>query len=167
VRALRPAVLEGTTVDRREDLALASLFGGVCLANAGLGAVHGFAGPAGGMFEAPHGAVCAALLAPVVAVNARALRERAPDHPSLQRLEELGALLTGNPHAGTNDAIAWLETLRRDLAVPGLGQHGMTAADVPALVEKAKVASSMKGNPIVLTDAELTEIATRALTSPA
>jgi alcohol dehydrogenase class IV len=166
VRALRPAVLEGGTGDRREDLAVASLFGGLCLANAGLGAVHGFAAPAGGMFEAPHGAVCAALLAPVVAVNARALRERAPSHPSRARFEELGVLLTGNGHAGADDAIAWIETLRRDLAVPGLNRHGMTAADIPALVEKAKVASSMKGNPLVLTDAELTEIAAQALADP-
>ncbi|HEY0715734.1 MAG TPA: iron-containing alcohol dehydrogenase, partial [Polyangia bacterium] len=108
VRALRPAVLEGSTTERREDLAVASLFGGVCLANAGLGAVHGFAAPAGGMFEAPHGAVCAALLAPVVAVNARALRERAMGHPSLDRLEELGALVTSRPHATAEDAITWL-----------------------------------------------------------
>ncbi|HEY0708984.1 MAG TPA: iron-containing alcohol dehydrogenase [Polyangia bacterium] len=163
VRALRPAVLDGATNDRREDLAVASLFGGLCLANAGLGAVHGFAAPAGGMFEAPHGAVCAALLAPVVAVNARALRERAPSHPSLARLEELGVLVTGNGHAGADDAITWLEHLRRDLAVPGLHRYGMNARDIPALVEKAKVASSMKGNPLVLTDQELTDIATQAL----
>src|SRR2546430_5252241 len=81
---------------RREDLALASLFGGLCLSNAGLGAVHGFAAPAGGMFDAPHGAVCAALLAPALAVNLRALESRAPSHPSLGRLRELAVLVTGD-----------------------------------------------------------------------
>lgn len=115
------------------------------------------------MFEAPHGAVCAALLAPVMAVNARALATRAPNHPSCARFDELGVLFTGQGHAAGPDAISWLQQLRRDLAVPGLGRYGMTAADVPALVEKAKQASSMKGNPLVLTDDELAEIALQAL----
>jgi alcohol dehydrogenase class IV len=163
VRSLRRAVLDGPDAGGREDLALASLCGGLCLANAGLGAVHGFAAPAGGMFAAPHGAVCAALLAPVMAVNLRVLRARAPGHPSGPRFEELGGLLTGRPTAGADDGVAWLEELRRELAVPGLARYGMSAADVPALVEKAKVASSMKGNPLVLDDGELGEIATRAL----
>ena len=70
----------------REALALASLFGGLCLANAGLGAVHGFAAPLGGMFAAPHGAVCAALLPAVLRVNLRALAARAPDSPALRAL---------------------------------------------------------------------------------
>jgi alcohol dehydrogenase class IV len=168
VRALRRAVHDSRTgletdATVREDLALASLMGGLCLANAGLGAVHGFAAPAGGMFEAPHGAVCAALLEPVMAVNARALGVRAPGHPAVARLDELGVLLTGSGHAGCAEGLVWLAELQRELAVPGLGRYGMTAADVPALVEKAKVASSMKGNPIVLTDGELAEIAVRAL----
>jgi alcohol dehydrogenase class IV len=163
VRSLRRAVLEGVDAPAREDLAFASLCGGLCLANAGLGAVHGFAAPAGGMFAAPHGAVCAALLAPAMEVNLRALEARAPGHPSLPRFEEIAALVTGRGGARAADGIAWLASLRRELAVPGLARYGMTAADVPALVEKAKVASSMKGNPIVLSDDELTEIALGAL----
>ena len=149
----------------REDLALASLTGGLCLANAGLGAVHGFAAPAGGMFGAPHGAVCAALLPHVLEVNLRALRARAPEHPALPRFRELAALLTGAPAAdvAAEDGVAFVAALAHDLAVPGLGSHGMRAADVPALVDKAKQATSMKGNPLPLTDAELTEIAHRAL----
>jgi alcohol dehydrogenase class IV len=145
----------------REDLALASLSGGLCLANAGLGAVHGFAAPAGGMFAAPHGAVCAALLAPVMEVNVRALDQRAPGHPSRARYDELGALLGASPEAGP--AIGWVRALIADLAVPGLGSWGMAAADVPDLVDRAKRASSMRGNPIALTDPELTEIAARAM----
>lgn len=162
-RSLRRAVLEGPDAAAWEDLALASLFGGLCLANSGLGAVHGFAAPVGGMFEAPHGAVCAALLPATLDVNLRALRTRAPAHPSLPRFLEVAELLTGRPGARAEDAVAWVKELCGALAVPGLGRYGMTEADVPALVTKAKAASSMKANPLPLTDAELTEIATRSL----
>jgi alcohol dehydrogenase class IV len=147
----------------RDDLALASLLGGLCLANAGLGAVHGFAAPAGGMFDAPHGAICAALLAPVMEANVRALASRAPAHPARARYEELGALLTGNPEAGAGEAIAWVRALVTRLAIPGLGSWGMATTDLPALVERAKAASSMRGNPLALTDRELMEIAARAM----
>jgi alcohol dehydrogenase class IV len=147
----------------REDLALASLLGGLCLANAGLGAVHGFAAPLGGMFDAPHGAICAALLAPVMETNVRALASRAPAHPARARYEELGALLTGNAEAGAGEAIAWVRALVARLAIPGLGSWGMAITDLPALVERAKAASSMRGNPLALTDRELMEIAARAM----
>jgi alcohol dehydrogenase class IV len=148
----------------REALALASLFGGLCLANAGLGAVHGFAAPVGGMFAAaPHGAVCAALLAPALRVNARALAARAPASPALARCREIAALLTGDAAATVDDGVAWVAALGRDLEIPGLARYGMTAADVPALVAKARVASSMKANPLPLTDDELAEIAVTAL----
>jgi alcohol dehydrogenase class IV len=162
-RSLRHAVLEGPGPEAREDLALASLFGGLCLANAGLGAVHGFAAPVGGMFEAPHGAVCAALLPATLDVNLRALRTRAPEHPALPRFQEVAALLTGRADARAEDGITWVKELCAALAVPGLGRYGLTEAEVPQLVTKARAASSMKANPLPLTDAELTEIATRSL----
>jgi alcohol dehydrogenase class IV len=154
-RALAPA--------DREALALASLFGGLCLANAGLGAVHGFAAPLGGMFEAPHGAVCAALLPAVLRVNARALAARAPDAPALTRLRELAGLVTTRDGATIEDGIAWIADLVRALEIPGLARHGLTTARVPELVAKARVASSMKANPLALTDDELTEIAVASL----
>jgi alcohol dehydrogenase class IV len=160
-RALERAVLESAGEQEREDLALASLFGGLCLANAGLGAVHGFAAPAGGMYHAPHGAVCAALLPHVMAVNVQALGQRAPQ--LLDRYRELARLLTGHPHAEPLDGVSWVAELCRVLEVPGLAAYGMTAADIPTLVEKAARASSMKGNSIELTDAELREIGLRAL----
>jgi alcohol dehydrogenase class IV len=147
----------------REDLALASLQGGLCLANAGLGAVHGFAAPAGGMFAAPHGAICAALLAPVMEVNVRALDARAPTHPSRGRFDELGPLLTGDPAARAAEAVAWVRALVATLAIPGLAAWGMAASDAPDLIERAKGASSMRGNPLPLTDPELMEIATQAM----
>jgi alcohol dehydrogenase class IV len=147
----------------REDLALASLLGGICLANAGLGAVHGFAAPIGGTWPAPHGAACAALLPHAMRVNLRALETRAPQHPARARFRELAALFTGRADATADDGIAWLDALAAALAIPGLARYGVTAADIPDLVQKAKVASSMKANPLPLTDGELTEIATRAL----
>jgi len=161
-RSLRRAVLEGPDAAAREDLALASLFGGLCLANAGLGAVHGFAAPVGGMFEAPHGAVCAALLPATLEVNLRALRARAPHHPALPRFQEVAVLLTGRADARAEDGITWVRELCQALEVPGLGRYGLTEADVPGLVSRARAASSMKANPLVLTDEELTEIALRS-----
>jgi alcohol dehydrogenase class IV len=163
VRSLRRACLEGADAEAREDLALASLFGGLCLANAGLGAVHGFAAPAGGMFAAPHGAVCAALLVATLEVNLRALRARAADHPSLPRFRDLARLFTSDAHATEEQGIEWVRHLCRDLRVPGLSHYGMTASSVGRLVESAKVASSMKGNPLALTDDELHQIAERSL----
>jgi alcohol dehydrogenase class IV len=147
----------------REALALASLCGGLCLANAGLGAVHGFAAPLGGMFTAPHGAVCAALLPAVLRVNARALAARAPDAPALARLREVATLVTGRADATIDDGVAWIADLCAALEIPGLARHGLTVARVPELVAKARAASSMKGNPITLTDDELAEIATASL----
>jgi alcohol dehydrogenase class IV len=161
-RSLRRAVLESPDAAAREDLALASLLGGLCLANAGLGAVHGFAAPVGGMFDAPHGAVCAALLPAVLEVNLRALRARAPAHPALPRLQEVAVLLTGRAEARAEDGIAWVRELCLALRVPGLGHYGLTEEDVPRLVARAKAASSMKANPLPLSDEELTEIATRS-----
>ena len=147
----------------REDLALASLLGGLALANAGLGVVHGIAGVVGGRFDAAHGAVCAALLAPAEEVNLRALAERAPEHPSLARMDELGPLLTGEPGATAADALAWLAGLRAALGIPGLGSYGVTDSDLPALTAAARRASSTRANPVELTDRELAEILDRAL----
>jgi alcohol dehydrogenase class IV len=149
--------------EARADLAFASVAGGLCLAHAGLGAVHGFAAPVGGMWDAPHGAVCAALLAPVMDVNLRALRARHAGAPVIERFTEVAVLLTGRADARAEDGLAWIERLRRELRVPGLAAYGMSVADVPALVGKARLASSMRANPLTLSDDELGEIATRAL----
>jgi alcohol dehydrogenase class IV len=157
-RALRRAVENGDDLAAREDMAMAALFSGMALANAGLGAVHGFAAPIGGMFPAPHGAVCAALLPHVMAANVRALRERAPTHPSLARYNEVARLLTGSPTAGVDDGLHWVSCLVRDLAIPPLRAHGVTRADVSAIIEKAAQANSMKANPITLTPSELSVI---------
>jgi alcohol dehydrogenase class IV len=162
-RSLRHAYENGHNAAAREDMSIASLFGGLALANAKLGAVHGFAGPFGGMFPAPHGATCAALLPHVMAVNVEVITARQPDHPARQRYNEVAQIITGSRNAVAADGVAWIQQLCRDLQVPGLAVYGLTQADFPTLIEKAAVASSMKGNPIQLTSAELTEILNRAL----
>jgi alcohol dehydrogenase class IV len=142
-------------------MAWASLLGGMALANAGLGAVHGFAAPIGGMFPAPHGAVCAALLPHVMEVNVRALRARAPE--KLARYDEVARLLTGRPHATAPDGVAWISELCQKLEIPSLRTYGVAESDLAVLVEKAGQASSMKGNPIGLTGEELREMVSSAL----
>ena len=165
-RSLRRAYEEGMgDPEVREDLALASLFSGMCLANSGLGAVHGLAAAAGARLSAPHGAVCAAVLAAAVEVNLRALRERAPEHPALPRVTEIATLLTGRPDATPEDAIAWLDQLTAALSIPGLASYGLDQAqteEIDAVVAAAQRASSMKGNPIELSDEEVREIVTRS-----
>jgi alcohol dehydrogenase class IV len=157
-RSLRLAFEHGLTPECREDLAVASMFGGLCLANSGLGAVHGFAAPLGGMWKAPHGAVCAALLPAVMRANIAALARRDPQSPALGRYRELNGLL-----AAGGDAVDWTADLAATLGIPKLSALGVQPSDVPLLVEKAKVASSMRGNPIVLTDEELTTIVHESL----
>ncbi|HUC83636.1 MAG TPA: iron-containing alcohol dehydrogenase, partial [Candidatus Acidoferrales bacterium] len=154
-RSLREAVFSGRNKSAREDMALASLFGGLALANAGLGAVHGFAGPLGGTFSAPHGAVCAALLPHVMAANLRALRERELQSHALGRYHRLASLLTGNPHATADAGVEWVQQLVADLPIPKLGAYGIREQHIPDLVAKAANASSMKANPIALTPDEL------------
>lgn len=162
-RSLREAVFNGQNKSAREDMAVAGLFGGLALANAGLGAVHGFAGPVGGSFPAPHGAVCATLLPHVMAANLRALREREPDSFALRRYYWIARWLTGNPHATADAGVEWVQKLVADLPVPKLGAYGIREEHVADLVAKAANASSMKANPIVLTADELAQTLRRAI----
>ena len=162
-RSLQRAFENGGDKTAREDMCVASLFGGLAVANAKLGAVHGFAGPAGGMFPAPHGVICARLLPFVMESNVRALQKREPDSPVLRRYDEVAQILTGNASATSADGVKWVQNLCDALQIPALSQYGMTKSDIPILVEKAAKASSMKGNPIVLTPQELTEILEQAV----
>lgn len=157
-RSLRFAIAEGQSAPAREDMAIASLFGGLALANAGLGAVHGFAGPIGGMFPAPHGAVCAVLLPHVMAANLAALRQREPASAALVRYDEVAQLLTGDAQARASDAVEWVSRLVTDLRLPHLAAYGVKPADLGELVAKAARASSMKANPITLTEQELRQV---------
>jgi alcohol dehydrogenase class IV len=139
-------------------MSLGALLGGMALANAGLGAVHGFAAPIGGAFDAPHGAVCAALLAPVMEENLFAA-----DIPIRERYTEAARLLTGQTTASADDGVNWIRTLTINLSIPGLAAYGLSETHVPDLCEKAARASSMQGNPIALSRARLASILRAAL----
>lgn len=160
-RSLRRAYESGDPA-AREDMAFASLCGGLAMASAGLGAVHGFAGPFGGMFDAPHGAVCAAFLPHAMQANVDASRARAAGGDLLPRLDRIARILTGDPAATAEDGVRWVRNLCAALHVPPLRTYGITPADFPALVEKARAANSMKGNPLVLHDSELDRIVKEA-----
>jgi alcohol dehydrogenase class IV len=162
-RALPIAFRDGSNLRAREEMSFAAMLSGMALANAALGAVHGFAGPIGGTFPAPHGSVCAALLPHVVRANVAALTERDPGNPVLGRFAVVGRVLTGRAGASAADAIDHLDRLRADLGIPPLRAWGLTAAYVPALVAQARRSSSMRGNPIELTDEELTGILSAAV----
>lgn len=162
-RSLRVAVFEGDNPAARTDMSIASLFGGLALANSKLGAVHGFAAPIGGLFHAPHGAICARLLPIVMQLNYQTLLQREPESPVLGRFDEVGRLLTGNPAATAKDAAHWLTELSIALDIPGLARYGISSADLERLASLASQASSMQGNPIRLTIGEMKEILSLAL----
>lgn len=162
-RSLRRAFHDGHDIEARGDMSMASLLSGLALANAGLGVVHGFAGPVGGMFPAPHGAICAALLPCGMDVNIRALRSRAPESQSLCRYQTVACILTGKPNASALDGVEWAGEICREFGIPALGSYGVGKPDIAVLVEKASQASSMKANPIVLTREELHEVLARSI----
>ena len=160
--ALRRAFDDGSDLQAREEMSLISLYGGLCLANAKLGAVHGFAGVLGGMTGAAHGAICGALLQPVIEVNLQALRTRDAANPALDRYRQIAVAITGQADAQAGDLLAWVSETVGLLGVPGLRRLGLDPGQHPEAVEKAAAASSMKGNPVALTEAELYEVIARA-----
>ncbi|MGB8020613.1 MAG: iron-containing alcohol dehydrogenase [Candidatus Nanopelagicales bacterium] len=157
-RGLRRAHAFGTDLAARTDMALASLLGGLSLANAKLGAVHGFAAVLGGMSDAPHGAICAALLVPVCRANIAHA-----DAPLARRYADVGRWLTGDPAATAADGLAWIEQTVGLLGIRGLSDYGLSAAQTDEVVAKAARASSMAGNPVVLTTGELADAYLAAL----
>jgi alcohol dehydrogenase class IV len=162
-RSLRRAYEDGNDRTAREDMALASLFSGLGLANAKLGAVHGFAGPLGGMISAPHGVICARLLPFVMEANVRALQSRQANSASLARYDETAQLLTGKATAQAVDGVTWVQGLCTALKVPSLAKFGLKEQDFSTVVAKSQKSSSMKGNPIQLTEAELLDILKKAV----
>jgi alcohol dehydrogenase class IV len=155
---LRAAYADGTDLAARTDMAMCSLLGGIALANAKLGAVHGLAGVIGGTAAVPHGMACAALLAPVAEANVRALRAADPDHPVLARYTEAARLLTGTQAAAIEDGVAWLRETTALLAVPPLGAFGLRPGQAGEVAARARTSSSMRGNPIPLSEDALREI---------
>lgn len=150
-RSLERACAHGEDLAAREEMALASLFGGLALANAKLGAVHGLAAPLGGQFAIPHGVVCARLLPLVMAANIDALKNKgATGDTALRRYAEVARIVLNNPQASAEDGVAWAQGLVDTLEIPGLGDFGFKPDDIAAVVPKAQRASSMQGNPVVL-----------------
>lgn len=161
-RSLQQAYEDGGNRAAREDMALASLFSGLALANAKLGAVHGLAGPLGGMISARHGVICARLLPYVMETNIRALQDRAADSPALARYAEVAQLLTDKATARATDGLVWVQDLCRTLDVPPLAKCGLKEQDFAKAVAKSQKSSSMKGNPITLTGDELMQVLQRS-----
>lgn len=159
-RSLLKAFYTGSDEQAREDMAMASMLGGMALANVKLGAIHGFAGPMGGMFPVPHGAVCACLMPAVIEINIKALSEQ---NKSISKYDDLARIITGNKNALAYDAVVWANNLVKELKIPKLSEFGLTRSNFSELVSKAKNASSMKGNPVVLTDDQLFLILERSL----
>lgn len=160
-RSLLRAVAHGADLEARSDMALAALFSGMALANAKLGAVHGFAAPLGGMLGAAHGEICAALLPHVMEANIEVLRAADSAHPLLDRYAEVGMLLAGERDATA--AARFVRSLCADLGVRGLRALGLDEKRVDEAARKAALASSMKGNPVVLEHDRLVAILMNAL----
>jgi len=152
---LRAAYADGTDLAARADMALCSLAGGIALANAKLGAVHGLAGVIGGTAPVPHGAACAALLAPVIEANVRVLRSGSAGRPALDRYAEAARLLTGQPAATIDDGLAWIRETVTLLAIPGLAAFGVRGQDADDIAAQAARSSSMQGNPVPLSHDDL------------
>lgn len=161
-RSLRRAYDNGDDIAAREEMLLASLFGGIALANAKLGVVHGFAGVIGGMYGIPHGIVCAGLLPYSFETNVKALGEREKGNLALEKYKEVSEILTGDRHATIQDGMDWIMELCTHLSIPKFEELGMRKEDFPEIIEKSMGASSMKGNPINLTREELEDMLTKA-----
>jgi len=162
---LRAAYADGADLGARADMALCSLLGGMALANAKLGAVHGLAGVIGGTADVPHGMACAAVLVPVIEANVRALRSGPgqADHDPLGRYAEAARLLTGHPAASAEDGLAWIRVTLTLLNVPGLAAFGLGPQDADDIAAKALTSSSMQGNPVPLSHEDLKAIVLQAL----
>ena len=154
---------DGGKSEARTQMSWVSLMGGLSLANAGLGAAHGFAGPIGGMFSAAHGVICAAIMPAVMAANVAALEERDPHGIALLRYGEIAEWMTGKPDAKPREAADWMRELSGNLNIPCLADLGVTTNDFDMIVQKSAVASSMKGNPVQLTEKELSTILENSL----
>jgi len=160
---LRAAHADGGDLAARTDMAMCALLGGMALANAKLGAVHGLAGVIGGTADVPHGMACAALLAPVIEANVRALRSAPPGSRALDRYAEAAQLLTGKPGASVEDGLAWIGETLTLLGVPGLAAFGLGPEQADAIAAAALASSSMRGNPVPLSQDQLAAVFLEAL----
>ncbi|MBL4615373.1 MAG: iron-containing alcohol dehydrogenase [Magnetovibrio sp.] len=151
--------------EARSHMAYASLMSGICLAQTGLGSVHGLAQPLGSLFPIPHGVVCATLVADATDINIQALIARHPGSPALAKYARAGAIILTQNLSG-NDALDGLVRTLKDwterLELPRLSNYGGSHADVDRIVAAAR-GSSMQTNPVVLSDQEIAELVERRL----
>jgi alcohol dehydrogenase class IV len=156
--SLVKCVMEGSNAEARTDMAFAALTSGICLANAGLGVIHGFASSLGGMFEIPHGMICGSLMAISNEINVRELRKSSLGQGALKKYAELGRLFLD--HMGQTDDyyidgfISTLHQLTLEFKLPGLKQYGVNDSDL----EKICNETFMKNNPVNLSFDNLMEI---------
>lgn len=154
------AAYEGDA-EGRAAMAYAALLSGICLAQVGLGSVHGLASPLGAFFPIPHGVVCGTLVAKATEINVAALKQRNPQHPALVKYAAAGRLLANQPAADTETAhellCGTLQKWTKQLQLPRLGHYGVTLADIPKIVANSR-GNSMLTNSIVLSDDEVTQI---------
>jgi alcohol dehydrogenase class IV len=162
-RSLLRAYQNGSDTAARGDMSWGSLMGGLALANAGLGAVHGFASPIGGMFQVSHGIICARLLTPCIQMNLRVLKKHYPESAIISRYDEAARIILGSTAATPQSLVDWLVQISQELRIPRLGEVGISRNDFTKIIENAKTASSMKANPVVLNSEELLEILEMAL----
>jgi alcohol dehydrogenase len=150
----------------RAKMAYAALISGITLAQAGLGSVHGLASPLGAFFPIPHGVVCGILVAEATRANIDIMEERDPDNPALIKYAQAGRLFRNKTHLEPVGARVFLvhrlTELTRALNLPRLSAYGVGEADIPRIVAHCR-GSSMKTNPVVLTDGEVAQILHRCL----
>ncbi len=162
-RSLAHVYRDGSDLSARQDMSLAALFSGIALANAKLGAVHGLAGVLGGTTGHPHGAICARLLPFVMKANLRALEGDHAHAVARSRFDEVAQILTGDPSAAAADGVEWVRSLCSEMKIPPLRTAGLSLAECSRIIPTAQRASSMQGNPVKLTDAELLAVLEQAL----
>jgi len=145
----------------RSRMAYAALLSGVCLAQTGLGSVHGLASPLGAFFPIPHGVVCGTLIGAAARVNLAALRERDPANPAWRKYARASDLLHGRHHPSFEEShaalLALLDEWTERLALPRLSAYGIQASEFAHIAAHSR-GGSMKTNPLVLSDAEIADI---------
>lgn len=163
-RSFKKAYDEQKNLEARSDMSLAALLSGITLSNAKLGAVHGIAGPMGGMIHAPHGVICARLLGGVIAANIVMLEKKINGQwaangqtdrdeltsKSLMKYQEIARILTGNPDASAHDAITHINEIAKYMHIADIAFPAVDSQQISLIARQAEKSSSMKGNPVVL-----------------
>ncbi len=166
-KSLLFAFEDGNDISAREDMAYASLLSGICLANAGLGAVHGFASPIGGMFSIPHGVICGALLAPVIEENIRNMISQVPFSEALTKYNRIGEIVSNlifeDIREGASRVIEYTQNMTKLLKIPKLSKYGLAEKFFEKIIEKVKQSSSIRYNPVALSDDSLYRILKKTL----